>query len=196
MAKILVLALSLFMTSAWAQIATDVYRVEAQVANQSESERVAAAKANLGEVITRVLGDSAALQHPLVREAINDAPNYLSKFSYSADTTLVLNYSPQAIQTLLQRAQLIAANASTANGVTLYVVDIQDFTAFKQVQLYLKTIGVIRSVNLVSVDKDVLQFNLLLDGDEQLLKTTLAAANRLQLVDGDATHALSFRWQN
>ena len=196
MAKVLVLILSFLIANAWAQNDTDVYRIEAQVANQSESERVAAAKANLGEVITRVLGDSAALQHPLVREAINDAPNYLSKFSYSADTTLVLNYSPQAIQTLLQRAQLIAANASTANGVTLYVVDIQDFTAFKQVQLYLKTIGVIRSVNLVSVDKDVLQFNLLLDGDEQLLKTTLAAANRLQLVDGDATHALSFRWQN
>jgi uncharacterized protein len=195
-ARILVLVFSFLMANAWAQTYTDTYRVDAQVANQSESERVAAAKANLGEVITRVLGDSAALQHPLVREAIIDAPNYLAKFSYSSDNTLVLNYSPQAIQTLLQKAQLIAANASTAQGLTLYVVDIQDFTAFKQVQLYLKTVGVIRSVNLVSVDKDVLQFNLLLDGDEQLLKTSLAAGNRLQLVDGDSQHPLSFRWQN
>jgi hypothetical protein len=184
------------MTSAWAQSPLDAYRVEAEVVNQSEGERVKAAKANLGEVITRVLGDSAALQHPLVREAVNDAPNYLSKFSYSSDTTLVLNYSPQAIQTLLQRAQLIAATASTANGLTLYVVDVQDFTAFKQVQLYLKSIAVVRNVNLVSVEKDVLQFNLLLDGDEQLLKTTLAAGNRLLFVEGDATDALSFRWQN
>ncbi|RYY76309.1 MAG: DUF2066 domain-containing protein [Gammaproteobacteria bacterium] len=196
MARILVLAFSLLMTNAWAQTYTDNYRVEALVTNQSESERVAAAKANLGEVIRRVLGDSAALQHPLVREAINDAPNYLSKFSYSSDNTLVLNYSPQAIQTLLQKAQLIAANASTAQGLTVYVVDVQDFTAFKQVQLYLKTVGVIRSVNLVSVDKDVLQFNVLLDGDEQLLKTSLAAGNRLQFVDGDAQYPLSFRWQN
>jgi uncharacterized protein len=194
--KILVLALSLLMTSAWAQSPLDAYRVEAEVANQSELERVKAAKANLGEVITRVLGDSAALQHPLVREAINDAPNYLSKFSYSSDTTLVLNYSPQAIQTLLQRAQLIAVNASTASGLTVYVVGVQDFTAFKQVQLYLKTIGVVRNVNLVSVDKDVLQFNLLLDGDEQLLTTTIAAGNRLQLVEGDPQQPLSFRWQN
>jgi len=194
--KVLVVALSLLMTSAWAQTSADVYRVEAQVANQSESERVAAAKANLGEVITRVLGDSAALQHPLVREAINDAPNYLTKFSYSAEKTIVLNYSPQAIQTLLQKAQLIAANVSTAQGVTLYVVDVQDFTAFKQVQLYLKTVGVVRSINLVSVEKNVLQFNLLLDGDEQLLKTTLAAGNRLELVNSDAQHVLSFRWQN
>lgn len=196
MIKILVLALSLLITNAWAQSPLDAYRVEAEVANQSEGERVKAAKANFGEVITRVLGDSAALQHPLVREAINDAPNYLSKFSYSSDTTLVLNYSPQAIQTLLQRAQLIAANASTASGLTVYVVDVQDFTAFKQVQLYLKTIGVVRNVNLVSVDKDVLQFNLLLDGDEQLLKTTIAAGNRLQLVEGDPQQPLSFRWQN
>ncbi len=196
MARMLVLMFSLLMTNAWAQTYTDTYRVDAQVANQSESERVAAAKANLGEVITRVLGDSAALQHPLVREAINDAPNYLAKFSYSSDNTLVLNYSPQAIQTLLQKAQLIAANASTAQGLTLYVVNVQDFTAFKQVQLYLKTVGVVRSVNLVSVDKDVMQFNLLLDGDEQLLKTSLAAGNRLQLVDGDLQHPLSFRWQN
>ena len=197
MLRILVVALSLFVLNTWAQTPTDVYRVEAQVANQSESERVAAAKANLGEVITRVLGDSAALQHPLVRQAISDAPNYLTKFSYSSDKTLVLNYSPQAIQTLLQQAQLITANTSTAQGLTLYVVDVQDFTAFKQVQLYLKTVGVIRSVNLVSVEKDVLQFNLLLDGDEQLLKTTLAAGNRLQLVVGDSLqHPLSFRWQN
>ncbi len=197
MLRILVVALSLFVLNTWAQTPTDVYRVEAQVANQSESERVAAAKANLGEVITRVLGDSVALQHPLVRQAISDAPNYLTKFSYSSEKTLVLNYSPQAIQTLLQQAQLITANTSTAQGLTLYVVDVQDFTAFKQVQLYLKTVGVIRSVNLVSVEKDVLQFNLLLDGDEQLLKTTLAAGNRLQLVVGDSLqHPLSFRWQN
>lgn len=197
MIKVLILVLSFFASNVWAQQSLDVYRIEAQVSNQSESERVAAAKANLGEVITRVLGgDTAALQHPLVREAINDAPNYLTKYSYSSDKTLVLNFSPQAIQILLQKAQLIAANASTAQGLTLYVVDVQDFTVFKQVQLYLKTIGVIRSVSLVSVEKDVLQFNLLLDGDEQLLKTTLEAAGRLQLVDGDAQRPLSFRWAN
>lgn len=196
MARIVFLILSLFAINAWAQQSSDVYRVEAPVANQSESERVAAAQATLGEVITKVLGDSAALQHPLVREAITKAPNYLAKFSYNSEKTIVLNYSPQAIQTLLQQAQLIATNASTAQGITLYVVDVQDFAAFKQVQAYLKTVGVIRSVNLLSVEKDVVQFNALLDGDEQLLKTTLEAGNKLQAVEGDAQHPLSFRWQN
>lgn len=194
MARIVLLVLSLFVLSAWAQV--DPYRVEATVASQSEAERIAATKANLGGVITNVLGDTAALQHPLVRQAINDAPNYLAKYSYSSEKAIVLNYSPQAIQTLLQQAQLIAANASTAQGVMLYVVDVKDFTAFKQVQAYLKTVSVIRSVHLVSVGKDVLQFNVLLDGDEQLLKTTLNAGNKLQTIVGDTQKPMSFRWQN
>jgi len=194
-ARIVLFVLSLLSMSAWAQLTIDAYRVEVPVANQSEAERIAATKANMGDVITRILGDTAALQHPLVRQAINEAPNYLAKYSYSSEKTIVLNYSPQAIQTLLQQAQLIAANASTAQGLTLYVVDVKDFTAFKQVQAYLKTIAVIRHVNLVSTEKDVLQFNVLLDGDAQLLKTTLNAGNKLQTVD-DTQRPMSFRWQN
>jgi len=188
--------LNLFPLSVFAQQALDAYRVEAPVANQSEAERVAVIKANLGNVITQVLGDSAGLQHPLLQQAINDAPSYLAKFSYSAETTIVLHYSPQAIQTLLRQAQLIAASATTAQGLTLYVTDVKDFAAFKQVQTYLKTVGVIRKLTLVSVEKDILQFNLLLDGDEQLLKTTLGASSKLQFVAGDAQRPLSFRWQN
>jgi hypothetical protein len=182
--------------SASAQQALDAYRVEATVANQSEAERVTAAQANMGNVIALVLGDTAGLQHPLVQQAIKDAPNYLAKFSYSSETTIALNYSPKAIQTLLQQAQLITTNSTPAHSVTLYVMDVKDFAAFKQVQAYLKTLGVIRNLTLVSVDKDVLQFNLLLDGDEQLLKSSLGASNKLQMVAGDAQRPLSFRWQN
>jgi len=187
---------NLIALSASAQQALDAYRVEATVANQSEAERVAAAQATMGNVIARIMGDTAALQHPLIQQAVKDAPNYLAKFSYSSENTIVLNYSPQAIQTLLRQAQLIAATATTAQSVTLYVVDVKDFAAFKQVQAYLKTVGVIRNLTLVSVDKDVLQFSILLDGDEQLLKTTLGASNKLQMVAGDVQRPLSFRWQN
>ncbi len=187
---------NLFALSTSAQQAVDIYRVEATVANQSEAERVAAAQANMGNVISLVLGNTAGLQHPLVQQAIKDAPNYLAKFSYSAEKTIVLNYSPKAIQSLLQQALLIATTATTAQSLTLYVVDVKDFLAFKQVQAYLKTVGVIRNLSLVSVDKDVLQFTLLLDGDEQLLKTSLGAGNKLQMVAGDAQRPLSFRWQN
>ena len=85
----------LFAASAWAQQSQDSYRIEAKVANQSEAERIAAAKANMGEVIQRITGDASSLQHPLVRQAISDAPNYLAKFNYPTDTSIVLNFSPQ-----------------------------------------------------------------------------------------------------
>ena len=61
----------------------DVYRMETVVANQSEAERVKAAKATFGDVILRVTGDAIALQHPLIRQAINEAPNYLLRFNYA-----------------------------------------------------------------------------------------------------------------
>jgi hypothetical protein len=195
-ARIALLVLSLLSVGAWAQPGIDIYRVEAAVASQLEAERIAVTKANLGEVITRVTGDSAALQHPLVRQAINDAPNYLAKFSYPSEKTIILNYSSQAIQTLLQQAQLVSVTANTAHSTKLYVTEVKDFAAFKQIQAYLKTVGLIRNVNLHSVEKDVLQFNLSLDGDEQMLKTTLAAGGRLQWVAGDEQKPLTFRWQN
>lgn len=196
MARIALLVLSLISMSAWAQVNIDPYRVEATVASQSEADRIAATKANLGEVITRVAGDSAALQHPLVRQAINDAPSYLAKFNYPSEKTLVLNYSPQAVQTLLQQAQLIATNANSDQGLKLYVVGVNDFIAFKQVQAYLQTLGAIRKANLLSVEKDVMEFSINLDGDEQMLKTTLAAGGRLQWIADAEQQSLTFRWQN
>lgn len=200
MARIALLVFSLLSVSlslsAWAQSGIDTYRVEANVANQSDAERIAAVKANLGDVITRVAGDSAALQHPMVRQALSEAPNYLSKFSYTSDKTIVLNYSPQAIQTLLQKAQIMAAPASAAQGSKLYVTGVNDFASFKQVQAYLKTVGMIRSLSLHSVEKDVMQFDLILEGDERMLATTLSAAGRLQPVAGDTKESLTFRWQN
>jgi hypothetical protein len=187
------LLLGLFAAAVSAQQPVDIYRVEAPVANQSEAERTTAAKATLGDVIVKVLGgDASALGHPLVRQAIVDAPNYLAKFSYSSEKTLVLNYSPLAINRLLQQAQLVAPASSTAQQIQ--VTNVQDFASFKQVQAYLKAVAVIRRVDLASVNRDVLLFNLTLDGDAELLKTSFAAGGRLQL-DSGATAPLSFRWQ-
>lgn len=191
--RIAVLLLGLFAAAVSAQQPVDIYRVEAPVANQSEAERTTAAKATLGDVIVKVLGgDAGALSHPLVRQAIVDAPNYIAKFSYASDKTLVLNYSPLAINRLLQQAQLVAPASSAAQQIQ--VTHVQDFASFKQVLAYFKTVAVIRRVELVSVNKDVLLFNLTLEGDAELLKTSLAAGDKLQL-DGSVTSPLSFRWQ-
>lgn len=191
--RIAILLLGLFVASTWAQQPVDIYRVEAPVANQSEAERTAAAKATLGDVIVRVMGgDASALGNPLVRQAISDAPNYLAKFSYASDKTLVLNYSPLAITRLLQQAQLLAPASSAAFQVQ--VTNVQDFASFKQVQVYLKSVAVIRRVELASVNKDTLLFNLTLEGDAELLKTSLAAGGKLQL-DNSQNSPLSYRWQ-
>ncbi len=194
MLRIVILLLSCLSISVCGQQMADIYRVEAQVTSQSEAERLIAARAHLDQVILRVAGNPAALQHPLVKEAVSNAPNYLAKYAYLSDKTLVLNYSPQAIHALLVRAQLVTETA--AKGLTIYVVDVQDFASFKQVQAYLKTVGVIHHLDLVKVNPGGLEFNLQLDGNEELLKTTLNMGNKLQAVVGDAEKPLSFRWQN
>lgn len=193
MLRIAILLLGLWAVACGAQQPLDIYRVEAPVANQSEAERTAAAKATLGDVIVKVLGDASALSHPLVRQAITDAPNYLAKFTYSSEKTLVLNYSPLAINRLLQQAQLVAPTTSAAQQ--LQVTNVQDFASFKQAQAYLKTVAVVRRAELASVNKDVLLFNLTLEGDAELLKTSLAAGGKLQL-EGETTAPLSYRWQH
>jgi len=106
-------------TDAQAGEKVDVYHAEALVKNASDSERNRAAQLTLGEVIVRVSGQTSALQNPQVREAIAQAPNYLFGFSYEASSEklvrdgktlaavkLQLNYSPQAIEQLLRKAQL------------------------------------------------------------------------------------------
>jgi hypothetical protein len=193
--------------SAVAQQANDPYRAETRVANQSEAERIAAAKTTFVDVIIRVTGDASAAQHPLVRQAINDAPNYLAKYTYvsespansAAGVKLIFDYSPQAIGQLLLQAQILLAPTNGPQGVSMKVVNVQDFTAFKQVLAYLKTIAVIRRSELVSVDQDVMMFNLTLDGDVGQLKSTLSGSNKLQLTGSEMSSPaapLVYSWQN
>ena len=178
--------------SCWAQQPVDIYRVEVPVDSQSDADREAAAKATLGEVLVRVTGDTSVLLHPMIRDAINDAPDYLAKYTYSSEKNLVLNYSPQAIKTLLQNAQVFASNIGQ---LQVKVIGVKDFAAFKQVQAYLKSLAVVRKAELEIVSNDTLLFNLTVDGDADLFKTTLAVSNRLQPVD-DTGSPLSFRWQD
>ena len=202
------LLLSAISLCTYAQQYNDAYRVDVPVADQSEAARTVAAKATLGDVIVKITGDVAALQHPLVRQAIANAPDYLQQFSYSTDrdkTTadnikITLNYSSQAIDVLLRQAQLKSAQQNSQ--VMLYVKNIKDFTAFKQSQTYLKTIPVIRHIELSSVNKDELVFSALLDSDITTLKNILAATDKLQIdesVNGNVeqpSKQLIFQWQH
>ncbi len=97
----------------------DIYRADTLVKSQSESERNAAARATLGEVIVRVSGQRSALDHPAVKAVLPKAQNYLFGFSYKSSSEkiavdgktfpavgLQLNYEPQAIEQLLRDSQL------------------------------------------------------------------------------------------
>lgn len=97
----------------------DIYRADTLVKSQSESERNAAARTTLGEVIVRVSGQRSALDHPAIKAALPKAKNYLFGFSYKSSSEkivvdgktfpavgLQLNYEPQAIEQLLRDSQL------------------------------------------------------------------------------------------
>lgn len=97
----------------------DIYRSQALVKSQSESERNAAAHATFGELIVRVSGQRNALDNPVIRAAVPNAQNYLFGFSYKSSNekliegarsftalALQLDYEPQAISKLLKEAQL------------------------------------------------------------------------------------------
>lgn len=110
---------SLAVASANAGQLVNVYRAEALVKSQTEAERNAAARATFGQVIVRVSGQRSALDHPAVKQAINNAQNYLFGFTYQSSNQkitdkgkvvpavkLQLNYSPEAIDQLLRKSQL------------------------------------------------------------------------------------------
>ncbi|WP_323814398.1 DUF2066 domain-containing protein [Cellvibrio sp. NN19] len=97
----------------------DIYRADALVTSQAESERNAAARATLGELVVRVSGQRSALDHPAIKAARPKAQNYLFGFSYKSTSEKItvegktvpavgvqLDYAPQAIEKLLRESQL------------------------------------------------------------------------------------------
>jgi Uncharacterized protein conserved in bacteria (DUF2066) len=228
MVRLLVLVLlNVWALNLRAEAQVDAYRVEVMVPNQSEAERNLAAKATLGNVIAGVAGNVNVLLHPLIHEAIENAPNYVARFNYISerekkapatvptnrlqesnklqDTNkpqqtlkLVLNYSPAAIQNVLREARLSVNSGQ--QDLVLQVVNVRDLASFKQVQAYLKTINLISSSELVSVNKDVMLFNISMEKDLAPLKDLLIQNPRWTLDEtlnmNTSAPQLSFRWKN
>jgi hypothetical protein len=97
----------------------DIYKADVLVKNQGESERNAAARASFGELVVRVSGQRSALDHPVIRQALPRAQNYLFGFTYKSTAekitegdksfpalALELTYEPRAIDQLLREARL------------------------------------------------------------------------------------------
>jgi hypothetical protein len=114
-----VIFLALSAAIAHAEQLVHVYRGEQLVRSQSVAERNAATRLGMAEVILRVSGDKAALQHPGVRQALNQSQSYLYEFSYASTdemleedgkrvpaVRLLLTFSQRAIEKLLRESQL------------------------------------------------------------------------------------------
>lgn len=97
----------------------DIYSANVLVKGQSDAERNAAARASFGELMVRVSGRRDALEHPVIRQALPKAQNFLFGFTYKSTTekiteegksfpalALQLNFEPRAVDQLLRDAQL------------------------------------------------------------------------------------------
>jgi hypothetical protein len=97
----------------------ELYGIKQLVLDQSPALRQQATSKGLETVLVRVSGSEQTLQHPLVKNALSQSTSYLNQYSYSSSdetitiagerrpaTQLLLQYSPAAIQQLLQSAQL------------------------------------------------------------------------------------------
>lgn len=172
--------------------APDVYRVEVSVPNQSESERIAAAKAAMPDVLVKSTTNPDLLSQPQVKQAIQDANSYVSHFSYSADNRLVLNFSPQAIRNLLQQGQANQTAVSIAT-ITLAVTKVESLADMKQLQMTLKNQPNIRKAELTEVKGDRVLYTLMLNATPELTRASLVASAKLNCTT-DVAAGFDCRW--
>ena len=169
----------------------DFYRVEAAVANQSESERANAAKIAFPDVLLKSTANPDILNQPQVKQALPLAINYVASFSYLAENRVVLNFSPQSIRGLVQQAG--GAGAEVVSNTSLMVAQVSSFSELKQLQQILKVQANLRKAELIEVKGDKVLFNLQLNASLEQVKASLAASNKLSCVQNNVA-GLDCRW--
>lgn len=117
-ASVCLLIIGLMPASSYAEKRVELYRLSQLVLDESIGLRQQATSKGLATVLLKVSGREQVLQHPLVKEALTKATAYLAQYSYSSSdktitiagdnrsaSLLSLQYSPAAVQRLLQSAQ-------------------------------------------------------------------------------------------
>lgn len=97
----------------------DLYQAEVLVPDQSQAERVRAARTGLADVMLRVSGHPQVLEHEEVRAAIDRAESYMHEFSYSSTDErlerdgeerparrLTIRFAPDSLENILRDAGL------------------------------------------------------------------------------------------
>jgi len=124
------LGIFLLIAACWASVvaAAGLYTGSVPVNSQDETERAAALKTALGQVIVHVSGDNAALAQPGVAKAVAEAERYVQQFSYQQDVvtesggtpqvrlTLVAQFDRDAIDRLLRKHDLAQEETPAVAG--------------------------------------------------------------------------------
>lgn len=103
-------------------------------------------------------GDTADTFSPLADKAVNQISDALAK-----------HFS-------------MAPNEDGPKSFYLKIDGVRDFRGFKQVQDYLSSLAVIKSMNIIKNDASTLVVKVTTDGDVKLLLNTLSLGDRLQLM--------------
>jgi hypothetical protein len=83
---------------------TDLYRAVMVVDSQAETQRKAATKQALNEVLLKVGGKQSVLSNNLIRQAINNAERYQTQYHYQRkdnQLSLVVNFNDKKSKSII-----------------------------------------------------------------------------------------------
>lgn len=122
------------------------------------------------------------------------------RFSLSGDTMeALLDQAAVHLAKVFSSRFASVRNDASANQVSIQIVGIKSFASLDRVQSYFESIGVVRSVTLVKVDGDKVEFSVSIDGDQQKLFNSVALNDLLidaplNALDPDANRVKSYQY--
>lgn len=195
---LLPLCFSLLSAPVSAEQTISLYTTDTLVLSQSNEARNDAIRDSLGDIVVRISGRRASLEHELVAKALARPSPYLSSFSYGKTnqrldvdgvevvaTELTLKFSASAVEGLLRRAELPLWPANRAS-VLLWLVqdDRQDGRVYASDREYLEQIDRSAIARGLPVEHP------LLDLEDQMV----VSVDDLWNFNGEALHWASMRY--
>ena len=176
--------------------APGTYTGTAPVNSQSDTDRAAALKTALANVVIEQTGDSGVLARPAVATAICQAERYVLQYQYrnnagaagdAAKLTLIAEFDSAAVDKMLLRlglgsADQVAAAAETPSDASVWIGGIRNAADYARVMGYLGRNNFVHSAQPLQVQ-----------GDGMLIKLSLATdlAHFIDAVGMERTLAVS-----
>ncbi|MGC9401302.1 DUF2066 domain-containing protein [Vibrio genomosp. F10] len=126
MRHLVLLIVSLLSVSAHALTNVDLYRAEIVIDQEKDNGDAAARVAGMKEVIIRASGDRTAIENEVIKKALSQHSQYLSKISYdqvNEQSTIRMGFNAPQIRGLLSQAQVPFWPESRSNLLVWLVED-------------------------------------------------------------------------